>query len=151
MRDLCRHPPQPTPLDVVSLHSVDRAALATLMLDAYHDGVDDEGETWDDAFAEIAATLAGQYGPLIDKASGAILRPSGLVSCIITARHSESGDPFVVYVMTDPGTRRQGLAGALIEFAGRALVSGGDERVALAVTEGSAGESLYEGLGFREA
>jgi GNAT superfamily N-acetyltransferase len=150
VRDLRRDPPQATALDVVPLDSVEIAELATLMRDAYRGSVDDEGETWDDALAEICATLAGQYGPLISEASGAILSPAGLVSCIITARH-QGGDPFVVYVMTDPGARKRGLATGLIEFVGQALQKGGDIRMGLAVTVGSAGESLYERLGFREA
>ena len=47
----------------------DATLLGALMYDAYHDTIDDEGETPTEAMAEIEGTLNGKYGPLLDTCS----------------------------------------------------------------------------------
>lgn len=131
------------------LHEVPEAALAALMLDAYRGTLDDEGETIEEALEEIRATLAGQYGPVIAEASGAVSEDGELASALIATLLK--GAPFVAYVFTRPVSQGRGHATALLHRAAAAARTLGHPHIDLTVTVGSQGERLYERLGYRDA
>ena len=68
-----------------SVQTADAPALAALMLDAYRGTVDDEGETAEEALAEVNAMLDGKYGPWLADASFVVELDGRLVAaCVIT-------------------------------------------------------------------
>jgi GNAT superfamily N-acetyltransferase len=139
---------------IVPLDSVNIDSFATLMLDAYRDTIDYEGESFEDTVEELRNTFSGQYGKVILSASGAILTDEReedantnvpAAAIIVTEYH---GAPFIAYVFTSPDHQRKGYATQLLERACTLLVEEGHDCVELAVTEGSSGENLYRHLGF---
>lgn len=118
------------------------------MLDSYRGTVDGQGETLEDALAEVQATLRGAYGRVIGVASAAIYREGILVSALITV--SDEGRAIVAFVMTRPSAQRLGLATALLNLAAANLHKQGKASLDLYVTSGAPGEALYERLGYRE-
>ncbi len=86
-------------------------ALAELMLDAYRGTIDDEGETGDDALAEVEGFFAGRAEtPLLD--SSWVYHDNGtlLSACLITR---VDGEPLVAYLMTRSAWKGRGLASYL--------------------------------------
>ena len=125
----------------------DRLALAELMLNAYRGTIDDEGETLEDAMAEVDRTLGGAYGEFLGECSRVIERDGILASaCLITLFQ---GSPWVSVSMTRPRYARQGLARGLMNECMRALQHRGYERIGLMVTKGNApAEAMYRLMGF---
>ena len=142
--------PGPSPLPIRQPMPEDRQALARLMLDAYRDTIDDEGESLTDAENEIAKTFAGEYGQLLPGYSFLALDGDEPVSASIVT--SYDGAPFLAFTMTSPRWKGKGLARHLIRECMLAIRNGGETTLALVVTAGNApAEHLYESMGFVEA
>lgn len=117
--------------------------LAQLMLDAYRGTIDYDGESIDEAKAELtdylesSPRLASSYVAMVDGTmAGAILLATW------------SGEPLVSYVMTRPEYKNQGLGTALLQASLRALRHEGEERVHAFITDGNtASEALFRGAG----
>jgi GNAT superfamily N-acetyltransferase len=128
----------------------DRQDLAILLYAAFRGTVDDEGETFSDALAEIDRTLAGAYGDLLFSCSFVIERGEFLASACLVVRSDPHGTPLVAFSMTRPDGQRQGMARFLLQRSIDALLDRGHERLTLIVTEGNApAQHLYASLGFR--
>jgi ribosomal protein S18 acetylase RimI-like enzyme len=118
------------------------------MLDSYQGKVDYEGETFEDARAEIDRTLAGEYGTFILSASVVAEDDRGLVGASLVTL--DEGLPFLAFAMTHPRMKTRGVASALVAHSLDRLQASGWESVRLVVTEGNEPAiRLYEKLGFR--
>jgi ribosomal protein S18 acetylase RimI-like enzyme len=133
-----------------TLRPSDREGLAILLYAAFRGTIDDEGETFADAVAEIDRTFAGGYGDLLFDCSFVIERGEFLASACLIGQSDPKAAPLVVFSMTRPEAQRQGLARFLLRRAINALVDRGHDRLRLIVTEGNApAQRLYASLGFR--
>ena len=131
-------------------NGADREGLAELMLDAYRGTIDDEGETLEDAVAEVDRTFAGAYGEFLGGCSRVVEREGELASaCLVTLFQ---GRPWLSVSMTRPRWKRKGLARELLNECVNALAERGYEEIGLMVTKGnSAAEALYRSFGFEPA
>jgi ribosomal protein S18 acetylase RimI-like enzyme len=144
-----------TPIDVLpgcpglrALVPSDAEPVGRLLYDAFHGGVDDEGETVDDAVAVVRELFAA---PTVDDlrldASFVIERSGRLIAAVVTANLTD--EPFIAYLMTEPAERRRGLGRCLVLAVLTALAKAGDQSVTLWVTDtNSPALALYEQLDF---
>ena len=127
----------------------DREDLAILLYAAFRGTVDDEGETFADALAEIDRTFAGGYGALLCDCSFVAEQGGFLLSACLIGLSEPGPVPLVVFSMTRPDARRRGWARFLLQRAIDALVDRGHRRLRLIVTEGNEpAQLLYASLGF---
>jgi RimJ/RimL family protein N-acetyltransferase len=125
--------------------------LGRLMLDAYRDTIDYEGETLDDAVAEVRQTLEGRYGAAMRACSRLIEEDGCPVAACIIVRSDETGTPLLAFSMTAPEFQGQGLQAFLLGESINRLLGEGYRELHLVVTEGNApARHLYDKLGFRE-
>ena len=131
------------------VRSSDREDLAILLYAAFRGTIDDEGESFGDATAEIDHVLAGGYGKLLSDCSFVIEQGEFLAAaCLIGA--SGSGTPLVLFSMTRAEAQRRGMARFLLRRSINALLHNGYDRLTLIVTDGNLpAERLYRSLGFR--
>jgi ribosomal protein S18 acetylase RimI-like enzyme len=131
----------------------DAALLGALMYDAYHDTIDDEGETPAEAVAEIEGTLNGKYGPLLDTCSLLVEEQGRALGATIitdwTDERTGHRQPLLAFLMTHPDASGQGLGTFLLSASINALLARGESELALFVTVGnSAAQHIYQKLGF---
>ena len=143
-----------TPRSNVSYRAVrptDRQDLAILLYAAYHGTIDDEGETFSDALAEIDKVFDGSYGTFLADCSFVVEEGEFLSSACLTTWWEPHDAPLVVFAMTRPDAQRRGLARALLQASVNALLGAGYERLTLIVTDGNEpAQRLYASLGFCE-
>ncbi len=121
--------------------------LGTLMHRAYLGTIDYEGETIEDAIAEVRKTFAGEHGALMNACSTLIERDRNLVSATLVTRWRDS--PFIAFSMTDPLFKRRGLARACLISSTNKLAAAGERELRLVVTlANEPAMALYESLGF---
>lgn len=133
-----------------TVRGTDREDLAILLYAAFRGTIDDEGETFSGALAEIDTVFAGGYGNLLSECSFVIERGEFLASACLIGRLDPHGAPLVVFSMTRPDAQRQGMARFLLQRSIDTLLDRGHDRLTLIVTEGNApAERLYASLGFR--
>jgi len=130
----------------------DLEQLASLYARAYPTG--DAVASYDEAVADIAASLEGAYGVYLHAASPVIVHRGELVAAVMTVNRTPwEGDPscpFIIEAFTAPEHRRAGLATTLLVTAATA-VSAHDRSIALRVDDTNTDAiRLYEKLGFRE-
>ena len=134
--------------DVRTFESGDVLALGGLMYRAYLDTVDYEGETPEQATAEIHETIQGAYGAFIPTCSKVVARAGSVLSATLITRFQNR--PFVAFTFTDPGFSRQGLARACMQAAMSELFGQGERELRLVVTlANTPAVRLYTRLGFR--
>jgi ribosomal protein S18 acetylase RimI-like enzyme len=126
----------------------DAAGLGELMLAAYRGTVDDEGETREDAVAEVERVLDGSYGPFRSDASFVVEDDDGLLGAsLVTIWESR---PLLLYLVVRPDAKRRGAGTALLVESGNALAADGHAELDLFVTEANEpAVNLYRKLGFR--
>ena len=125
----------------------DATALAELMLAAYRGTVDDEGETLEDAVAEVEQVLDGSYGPFASDASFVAERDDGLVGASLVAIAEPR--PLLLYLIVRPDAKRRGIGTALLVQTGNALAAAGHRELDLFVTEpNEPAVTLYRKFGF---
>ncbi len=115
-----------------------------LMFEAYQGTVDDDGETLEDALAEVEGTFNGRYGRWIADASF-ILRSSegsGIIAASLLTLYQ--GLPLLAFSMTHPRYPRRGHARSLITASIAALQDRGTAgsrhcRIAALQDRGTAG------------
>jgi ribosomal protein S18 acetylase RimI-like enzyme len=128
----------------------DIPALGELMLQAYRGTLDDEGETLDDAVAEIRGTLGGQYGPFLRDCSFTVEENGNLAAACLVTWSEVLKAPFLGYCITRPDHQNRGLGAFLVKTSINALLTRGHRDLYLVVTEGNAPAlHLYEKMGFR--
>jgi len=139
-----------TPRGARNISREDVPALGELMLAAYQDTIDYEGETLEAAVAEIRGTINGQYGPFLGDCSFLIEEKRRLLTACMITWSAELKAPLLTFSMTRPEAQRQGMGTMLIKTSINALVDRGHRDLYLVVTEGNApAQHLYEKIGFR--
>jgi GNAT superfamily N-acetyltransferase len=127
--------------------SADAQPLAALMLEAYRGTVDDHGQDLSYTFREMRRMFANQYGPFLPHCSRVVEREARIVCATLLTRWQ--GRPFLLYTMTAPDCKRQGLARASLVNAMNAVLDHEGTALGLIVTPGNTGaRALYESLGF---
>jgi hypothetical protein len=121
----------------------DGESLANLMLDAYLGTIDYEGESVEDARAEIEEYFSSD--PMLD-CSRVIEMDGVLVAASLLAMWE--GSPLVAYVMTGSSSKRHGLARAVLLGSLDCLARSSHREVFAFITDGNtASERLFAGLG----
>jgi GNAT superfamily N-acetyltransferase len=134
-----------------TLVDLDEEALARLMFDAYRGTIDDEGQSFEDAKAEVRRTFDGGYGEMIWDASFVAAERDGAGFDSASVVTLWRGSPLLAFSMTQPAAQRRGLAFLAIAASMRALAARGHSKLSLVVTCGNTrAERLYEKLGFRD-
>lgn len=127
----------------------DKEALAILLFAAYRGTIDDEGDTLADALAEIEKTWSGAYGRFLPECSFVIEQGEFLASACLVSFFEPHDAPLVVFLMTRPEAKRQGLARRVLKRSMEALAADGYARLTLVVTDGNdPAQRLYASLGF---
>src|SRR5438034_121885 len=86
-----KHPISETwTIQPISQH--DASILGILMYDAYHNTIDDEGESPQEAEQEIQDTLTGKYGPLLSNCSFLIEEQGRALSASIVTSWTDKRD-----------------------------------------------------------
>jgi len=138
---------------VEAADSLTRAAMA-----AYPPGHPDAGpfRSLGEAERELAALLGGgAAGPLVHDASATVADAMGAVvgAVIVTRLPAQTwgwpGGWWIAEMFVVANWQGRGLGRALMRHAIARCVAAGEERIGLAVTEGSRAERLYLRLGFR--
>jgi ribosomal protein S18 acetylase RimI-like enzyme len=140
-----RHLPETWPLATIDASDV--AALGPLMLAAYRDTVDFEGEDEEDAAAEVERTLAGEYGPMIADCSFVASHEGRVVAASVVVLAQDR--PLLAYLMVLPEMSRKGIGTLLLHASGNALLRAGSTELDLYVTEeNDPAVTLYRKVGF---
>ncbi len=143
------HPPSESSWSCRAVRPSDGEDLAILLYAAFRGTADDEGETFANAQQEIGKIFSGEYGRLLPDASFVIEQGDVLASACLISWYEPAGSPFVVFTMTRPEFKRQGMARALLKQSIQALLDHGYDRLTLIVTDGNEpAVRLYHKLGF---
>jgi ribosomal protein S18 acetylase RimI-like enzyme len=143
--------PEAAPIDprCRTVRPTDREDLAILLYAAYRGTIDDEGETFADALREIDKTFGGDYGSFLPEHSFVIEDGEFLASACLISWFEHHNAPLLVFLMTRPERKRQGLGRSVLTASMESLADAGFEKITLVVTEENEPASrLYEGLGF---
>jgi len=131
-----------------TLSASDTDSLASLMLAAYRDTIDYDGETLEDALFQMRSLFQGKFGTFQDLSSFGIEEDGRLSSVIIITIWETR--PLVAFSMTRPESKNLGMATFLLKSSVNALLTFGHKEVVLVVTAGNEpAEHLYEKLGFK--
>lgn len=126
---------------VRAVTDADIVDLPALMLAAYADTIDDEGESLADAEAEITDWLSSGAG----LAESCVTDHAVVAASLVT--HGPRG-PIIAYVITAPDGKGRGYGRRVVEGSLRALKAGGHTSVALWITDGNEpSERLFASLG----
>lgn len=153
MRNRLTQQPINGPWNARAITGHDAALLGMLMYDAYHDTIDDEGESLEDAVAEIEGTINGKYGPLLDSCSLLVEEDGRALGATIITDWSDERtgqkQPLLAFLMIHPDASGQGLGTFLLSKSINALLAQGESELVLFVTVGnSAAQHIYQKLGF---
>ena len=138
-------------IQINRLRPSDAEALAQLMLFAYRGTIDDDGETIEDARAEIAAFLNGERGgPPLPNLSRLAFIDEQLVGACLISYWADRNMPIIGYVLTHPNWKQRGLGRLLLNNALSALREEGYQEVRAMITTGNIpSERLLGGAGFQ--
>ena len=118
--------------------------LAQLMLDAYRDTIDYEGETLDDA-TTVVQQLVDREDPLWEHSRAVQVNQTIVSAALITCFQ---GVPLLSYVVTHPDHQNHGYARLAVSSALASLTAVGHSEAVWYVTEGNtASEALSHSLG----
>lgn len=127
----------------------DAALLADLMLDAYRDTIDYDGETLADARAEIDRFFSGGNDGCMLEHSWLCFEEDSLRSACLVVFWAVRNVPLVHYVMTAAEAKGQGLATVLLHRSLGGLKNAGNESVHAFITLGNIpSERLHLAAGF---
>jgi ribosomal protein S18 acetylase RimI-like enzyme len=125
----------------------DVLALGSLMLAAYRDTVDFEGENEEDAVAEVERTLGGEYGPMIADCCFVASHEGRVVAASLVVLSQDR--PLLAQLMVEPEMSRKGIGTLLLHASGNALLRAGYTELDLYVTEeNDPAVNLYRKVGF---
>ena len=123
--------------------------LAVLLYAAYRGTIDDDGETFADAQAEIAKTFSGAYGQFLPEASFLIREGEFIRSACLISWYEPTQSPFVVFMMTRPEYKGRGMGRFMLQTTINHLLDAGYTSLSLIVTDGNTpAQRLYHSLGF---
>lgn len=133
-----------------NISNKDSYFLGSLMLNAYKDTIDYEGESLEDAISEVKATLNGKYGRFMEDCSYLIEKDGKAISTSIITWFDEIDNPFLVFLMTHPRHKNHGLATYLLKKSINALLHDGHSELYLVVTKGNEpAEQVFKKIGFQ--
>ena len=136
--------------NIRNISNEDAHLLGSLMLDAYKDTIDYEGESLEDAVSEVQATLNGKYGPFLEKSSFLAEKDGKAISLSIVTRFGEVKNPLLAFSMTHPEYKNQGFASYLLKRTINALLDDDFNELYLVVTEGNKPAlHLFKKMGFQ--
>jgi RimJ/RimL family protein N-acetyltransferase len=129
----------------------DTIVLAELMLEAFRDTIDYEGETMVEAIAEVDGWLGGvRGGPALTEVSRLAFAGPRLVSGCLVKDWQARQAPLIAYVMTHPEWKRRGAGSLVLGAVLEALRAEGHREVRAVITEGNtASERLLGRAGFK--
>ncbi len=128
--------------------AADNDPLASLMLAAYKETVDYDGETLEDALFQIRGVFQGKFGSFQELSSFAIEEEGRFLSAIIITIWQ--GRPLVAFSMTRPECKNMGMATYLLKSSINALLTFGHKELILTVTDGNEpAQHIYEKVGFQ--
>ena len=135
-------------LDARWITAEDTTCLATLMLAAYRDTVDYDGEGPEESLSAVQGFFEGAWGTPILRASGLVEEDGELLSACLVTLYRDA--PLIAIVMTHPGKKRRGLGKRLLGRCLQALKELGHEEVVAIITRGNRpSEELFRKIGFR--
>jgi GNAT superfamily N-acetyltransferase len=121
----------------------DRSALAALMLDAYRDTIDDEGEDLDDALVAIDHYMTGW----VPEHSFVVTEDGRIV--VMAFITIGDGVHYVDPIVVAADRQRTGLGRDAVSILLDSLVTAGISEAGATITDGNtASERLFLGLGF---
>lgn len=125
----------------------DTELLAEVMLDAYRNTIDYEGETTDDALNEMEKYFGGAWGPpLLDCSWVYAASTTILAACLATLWDEE---PFIAFIMTRAAWKGRGLASYVLRQSLLSLQDCGYHTVRAVITEGNTpSEKAFARFGF---
>jgi hypothetical protein len=128
----------------------DQRALAELMLEAYRNTIDYEGETITEAVDEVQRYLApSAINRALLEHSVLLTNGATLVSASLVMYWSSRNSPFIGYVISHPFWKRRGLAMRVVAESLCRLVGDGHREVRTVITKGNVpSEGLFLRLGF---
>lgn len=128
----------------------DREQLAAVMLDAYRDTVDADGdETLEVALDEVDRFFAGRSGTPLLANSRVAYSKERIVAAALVGLFEDR--PLIAYLFTDSAWKGRGVATGLMAQVMRSLEADGHGSVHLWVTAGNEpAERIYEALGFTD-
>ncbi len=108
------------------------------MLDAYRGTIDEDGETFNDALAEVNAFFAGEHGgqPLLMMSYLALV-DTHVVGACLTGEWRERQLPIIAYVMTSANWKKRGIGRQLVGRVLKVLNENGYPEVRAVITEGN--------------
>ena len=122
----------------------DADELGQLMLDAYRDTIDYEGETLNDAVG-IVQQLMDRDDSLWEHSRAVEVDHTTVAAALVTR---SEGHPFLSYVVTHPDHQNHGYARLAVSSALASLAAAGHSHAVWYVTEGNtASEALSRSLG----
>jgi RimJ/RimL family protein N-acetyltransferase len=130
----------------------DSDALAELMIEAYRGTIDYDGETLNDAIAEVRAFFAAQRGgePLVNISRLAFTSTQLIGACLV-ADWQERQSPLIAYVMTHVKWKNQGIGKILLGAVLQNLHEQDYQEVRAVITEGNdVSERLFARMGFQK-
>jgi ribosomal protein S18 acetylase RimI-like enzyme len=128
----------------------DYQSLGNLMLEAYRDTVDYDGESLADSIGEIKGTLEGKYGTLIESASYIIETDGMSAAAVIFTTNEKEKLPLLTFAMTHPAFKNKGMSKYLIRKGLNSLLDLGYRECFLVVTDGNQpAQSMYEKMSFK--
>jgi RimJ/RimL family protein N-acetyltransferase len=125
----------------------DTELLAEVMLDAYRNTIDYEGETTDDALNEMEKFFGGAWGPsLLDCSWVYEVSDTILAASLVTLWDEE---PFVAFIMTRAAWKGRGLASYVLRQSLLSVQDCGYGEVRAVITEGNTpSERAFARFGF---
>ncbi len=138
------------PLGLHPLKLENKQALAELMLDAFHDTIDSEGESLDDAIFEIHQFLlpfSHEKAPI--HCSQLVWEKERPLSACLVSQWEKREYPWISYVFTASKAKNRGLGRLVLLKALTRLRQTGWNEVGAMITEGNRpSEKLFASLGF---
>ena len=129
--------------------SQDEAALAALMLDAYRGTIDYDGETLEDALAEVRRYFADPDLPALLDCSWVYETGDALACACLVSLWRARQAPLIAYIMTAAAWKGHALAGSLLAGSLDCLAPNGYAQVRAVITSGNLpSERLFTRLGF---
>lgn len=154
LSDFVRQSPTVNDTDLLLREAVpeDLNALAELMIESYRGTIDDDGETLEDAIAEVQAYISGKRGGgALFHASRLAFAGSQLVGACLAAEWHERQSPLIAYVMTHRAWKNQGVGTQMLRAVIQALHEQGYHQVWAVITNGNVpSERLFEHMGFQK-
>ena len=142
----------PAGFELRTVQSTDADALAELMLDAYRNTTDYEGETLVAAVEEVRRYLSPESGdrPLLAYSVLLSSHSTPMSACLVT-HWRRARCPLIGYVFSHPDFKRRGLARTALAESLRRLHLAGESEVRAVITEGNVpSERLFAHAGFRK-